>query len=125
MRSDRAVLVWASTVGMLAGLVAVLLKNGVALIRAGFFGAQSFTSWQWILGLGPILGLTLTYLFVKRILGEDHPGGGIPATLHALSTRKGALKRTWLFAPIVTSILSDFLLPVPPPHHLQLCLRHL
>jgi len=106
MRSDRAVLVWASAVGMLAGLVAVLLKNGVALIRAGFFGAQSFTSWQWILGLGPILGLTLTYLFVKKVLGGDHPGGGIPATLHALSTRKGALKRTWLFAPIVTSILS-------------------
>ena len=106
MRSDRAVLVWASAVGMLAGLVAVLLKNGVALIRAGFFGAQSFTSWQWILGLGPILGLTLTYLFVKRVLGGDHPGGGIPATLHALSTRKGALKRTWLFAPIVTSVLS-------------------
>ena len=92
MRSDRAVLVWASAVGMLAGLVAVLLKNGVALIRAGFFGAQSFTSWQWILGLGPILGLTLTYLFVKRILGEDHPGGGIHATLHALASRNGALK---------------------------------
>lgn len=106
MRSDRAVLVWASAVGMLAGLVAVLLKNGVALIRTGFFGAQSFTGWQWILGLGPILGLTLTYLFIKRVLGGDHPGGGIPATLHALSTRKGALKRTWLFAPVVTSILS-------------------
>ena len=36
MRSDRAVLVWASAVGMLAGLVAVLLKNGVALIRTVF-----------------------------------------------------------------------------------------
>ena len=106
MRSDRAVLVWASAVGMLAGLVAVLLKNGVALIRTGFFGAQSFTGWQWILGLGPIVGLILTYFFVKKVLGGDHPGGGIPATLHALSTRKGALKRTWLFAPIVTSILS-------------------
>ncbi|MAO46233.1 MAG: chloride channel protein [Crocinitomicaceae bacterium] len=106
MRSDRAILVWASAVGMLAGLVAVLLKNGVALIRSGFFGAQSFTGWKWILGLGPIIGLTLTYLFVKRVLGGDHPGGGIPATLHALSTRKGALKRTWLFAPVVTSILS-------------------
>ncbi len=106
MRSDRAVLVWASAVGMLAGLVAVLLKNGVSLIRTGFFGAQSFTGWQWILGLGPIIGLILTYLFIKRVLNGDHPGGGIPATLHALSTRKGALKRTWLFAPIVTSILS-------------------
>ena len=56
MRSDRAVLVWASAVGMLAGLVAVLLKNGVALIRAGFFGAQASPHgngfWAW----GPYLG---------------------------------------------------------------------
>ena len=106
LRSDSAILVWASVVGVLAGLVAVLLKNGVALIRSGIFGTQEFVGWQCILGLGPIIGLTLTYLFIQRVLGGDHPGGGIPATLHALSTRRGALKRTWLFAPVVTSILS-------------------
>ena len=106
MRSDRAILVWASAVGVLAGLVAVLLKNGVALIRTGFFGAKDFVGWNGLLSLGPIIGLILTYLFIKRVLGGDHPGGGIPATLHALSTRKGALKRTWIFAPVVTSILS-------------------
>lgn len=97
---------WASAVGVLAGLVAVLLKNGVSLIRSGFFGVQEMTSMQWILGLGPIIGLSLTYLFVKNVLASDHPGGGVPAILHALSTRKGALKRTWIFAPVVTSILS-------------------
>lgn len=106
MRSNRAILVWASAVGVLAGLVAVLLKNGVSLIRSGFFGVQEMTSMQWILGLGPIIGLSLTYLFVKNVLASDHPGGGVPAILHALSTRKGALKRTWIFAPVVTSILS-------------------
>ena len=106
MRSNRAILVWASAVGVLAGLVAVLLKNGVSLIRTGFFGVQEMTSMQWILGLGPIIGLSLTYLFVKNVLASDHPGGGVPAILHALSTRKGALKRTWIFAPVVTSILS-------------------
>lgn len=106
MRSNRAILVWASAVGVLAGLVSVLLKNGVSLIRSGFFGVQEMTSMQWILGLGPIIGLSLTYLFVKNVLSGDHPGGGIPAILHALSTRKGALKRTWIFAPVVTSILS-------------------
>ena len=37
LRSDRAILLWASVVGVLAGLVAVLLKNGVSLIRSGFF----------------------------------------------------------------------------------------
>lgn len=106
MRSDRAILVWASAVGVLAGLVAVLLKNGVSLIRSVFFGVQEVTSMQWILGLGPVIGLTLTYLFIKKVLAGDHPGGGVPAILHALSTRKGALKRTWIFAPVVTSILS-------------------
>ena len=61
MRSNRAILVWASAVGVLAGLVAVLLTNGVSLIRTGFFGVQEMTSMQWILGLGPIIGLLPTY----------------------------------------------------------------
>ena len=106
LRSDRAILVWASLVGVLAGLVSVLLKNGVSFIRSGIFSVQTLTNFKPILGLGPIIGLLLTAWFVKRVLKGDHPGGGIPATLHALSTRRGALKRTWLFAPVVTSILS-------------------
>jgi len=106
LRSDKAILVWASLVGVLAGLVAVLLKNGVSMIRSGIFSAQTFTNFKPLIGLGPIIGLLLTAWFVKKVLGGDHPGGGIPATLHALSTRRGALKRTWLFAPVVTSILS-------------------
>ena len=106
LRSDKAILVWASLVGVLAGLVAVLLKNGVSMIRSGIFSAQAFTNFKPLIGLGPIIGLLLTAWFVKKVLGGDHPGGGIPATLHALSTRRGALKRTWLFAPVVTSILS-------------------
>ena len=106
LRSDKAILVWASLVGVLAGLVAVLLKNGVSMIRSGIFSAQAFTNFEPLIGLGPIIGLLLTAWFVKKVLGGDHPGGGIPATLHALSTRRGALKRTWLFAPVVTSILS-------------------
>jgi CIC family chloride channel protein len=106
LRSDKAILVWASLVGVLAGLVAVLLKNGVSMIRSGIFSVQAFTNFKPLIGLGPIIGLLLTAWFVKKVLGGDHPGGGIPATLHALSTRRGALKRTWLFAPVVTSILS-------------------
>ena len=106
LRSDKAILVWASLVGVLAGLVAVLLKNGVSMIRSGIFSVQDLTNFKPLIGLGPIIGLLLTSWFVKKVLGGDHPGGGIPATLHALSTRRGALKRTWLFAPVVTSILS-------------------
>ena len=106
LRSDKAILVWASLVGVLAGLLAVVLKNGVSLIRSGMFSAQSLINFQPLIGFGPIIGLLLTAWFVKKVLGGQHPGGGIPATLHALSTRRGALKRTWLFAPVVTSILS-------------------
>ena len=106
LRSDRAILLWASIVGVLAGLVAVLLKNGVSFIRSGIFSAQTYSGWSPLLGFGPIIGLLLTAWFVRKVLGGVHPGGGIPATLDALSTRRGALKRTWLFAPVVTSILS-------------------
>ena len=75
LRSDRAILVWASLVGVLSGLVAVLLKNGVSLIRSGIFSAQTFFGYNFIVGLGPLIGLLLTAWFVKKVLKGDHPGG--------------------------------------------------
>ena len=36
----------------------------------------------------------------------EHPGPGVPSILHALSQRHGRIKRTWMFAPLITSSLS-------------------
>lgn len=99
-------MLWAVVVGIASGLLAVMMKQSVAGLRAGMFAIQGWLGGSWFLALGPILGLVATATVVQRLLQNDHPGPGIPSTLHAISTRRGRMKRTWMFAPVVTSILS-------------------
>ena len=106
MKSDQGLMLWAVVVGIASGLLAVLMKQSVAGLRAGMFAIQGWFGGSWFLALGPILGLVATAIVVQRLLHNDHPGPGIPSTLHAISTRRGRMKRTWMFAPVVTSILS-------------------
>ena len=106
MRSDRGLMLWAVLVGIASGLLAVLMKQSVGALRSGIFAIQSWVGGSWFLALGPILGLVATAHVVRRLLKGDHPGPGIPSTLHAISTRRGRMKRTWMFAPVVTSVLS-------------------
>ena len=106
MKSDQGLMLWAVVVGIASGLLAVLMKQSVAGLRAGMFAIQGWFGGSWFLALGPILGLVATATVVRRLLQNDHPGPGIPSTLHAISTRRGRMKRTWMFAPVVTSILS-------------------
>ncbi len=106
MKSDQGLMLWAVVVGIASGLLAVLMKQSVAGLRAGMFAIQGWFGGSWFLALGPILGLVATATVVRRLLHNDHPGPGIPSTLHAISTRRGRMKRTWMFAPVVTSILS-------------------
>lgn len=106
MKSDQGLMLWAVVVGIASGLLAVLMKQSVAGLRAGMFAIQGWLGGSWFLALGPILGLVATATVVQRLLHNDHPGPGIPSTLHAISTRRGRMKRTWMFAPVITSILS-------------------
>ena len=106
MRSDNGLLLWAVLVGIASGLLAVVMKQSVGGLRVVMFTIQSWVGGSWFLALGPILGLAATAYVVQRVLGGDHPGPGIPSTLHAISTRRGRMKRTWMFAPVLTSVLS-------------------
>jgi len=94
------VLVLAAATGVLSGLIAVVLKNGVAWIR----GAQSIEGVPaWVL---PTTGLALTWLLVRFALQRRHPGTGIPATLHAISKGRARLSRVTMLSPVLTSILT-------------------
>ena len=106
MRSDKGLLLWAVLVGIASGLLAVVMKQSVGGLRVVMFTVQSWIGGSWFLALGPIIGLSATAYVVQRVLAGDHPGPGIPSTLHAISTRRGRMKRTWMFAPVLTSVLS-------------------
>jgi len=104
--SERALLGWAVLTGFAAGLMAVLLKRVVGGLHQGMSGLADWLSGSWWLAIGPILGLLATHWGVKNWLGGDHPGPGVPSILQALSQRHGTIKRTWMFAPLITSSLS-------------------
>ena len=106
MKSDKGLMLWAVLVGVASGLLAVVMKQSVGGLRSLMFTIQGWIGGSWLLALGPILGLGATAYVVRTVLQSDHPGPGIPATLHAISTRRGRMKRTWMFAPVVTSVLS-------------------
>ncbi|MFZ9054753.1 MAG: chloride channel protein [Flavobacteriales bacterium] len=104
--SDRAMLGWAALTGFAAGLLAVLLKRIVGGMHDGMSWISEGLSWTWWLGIGPLVGLLATRWVVRNWLRGEHPGPGVPSILHALSQRHGRIKRTWMFAPLITSSLS-------------------
>ena len=106
MKSDKGLMLWAVLVGIASGLLAVVMKQSVGGLRSVMFAIQGWVGGSWLLALGPMLGLAATAYVVQTVLKGDHPGPGIPATLHAISTRRGRMKRTWMFAPVITSVLS-------------------
>ena len=94
------VLLLAGITGVASGLIAVVLKNGVVVLR----GARDMESVPaWIL---PTTGLALTWVLVRFVLQGRHPGTGIPATLHAISKRRARLARPIILSPVLTSILT-------------------
>lgn len=106
LKSEQSLLAWAAVIGMVAGGLTVALKNGVALLRRALLGLEEVTAWEGVLALGPVLGLVATAWFVRRGAKGDHPGPGVPGTLHALSRRQGRLKRRWMYSPLVASWLT-------------------
>lgn len=104
--SERTLLAWAVLTGLATGLLAVLLKRVVGGLHNGISGLVDWTHCKGWLGIGPILGLLATGWVVRKFLNGEHPGPGVPSILQALSNRQGRIKRTWMFAPLITSSLS-------------------
>ena len=104
--SERSDLVLAAAIGAAAGAMAALLKGAVALRRAGFMEGVQASGAGWAIGLGPVLGLCACAAAVRYLCAGDHPGTGIPATLHAIGKRRGRMKRIWVMSPLLTSALT-------------------
>jgi CIC family chloride channel protein len=89
-------------IGFLSGLAAVVIKNGthfIQLLIEGNLIKEYQTTFYFIF---PIIGLGLTYLIVKYILRVT-PTQGIPATLFAISKRKGIMKRFQMYGSLITA----------------------
>jgi chloride channel protein, CIC family len=86
-------------IGLLSGLAAVTLKNATHLIQ------ELVDRQQVLYFIFPLLGFVLTLLVIKYILKEK-VSHGIPATLHAISKRKGIIQRTKMYSSVLTAPLT-------------------
>lgn len=91
-------------VGFLAGLAAVVLKNGTYFIESLLERGIVFSSNQLYFIL-PIIGLTLVYLYVKFVHKEklEH---AISSILFALSKKKGIISYKKMYTPLITAPLT-------------------
>jgi len=105
LSGHRFLYVLSAFVGLGAGLAAVIIKNLVHFIREALQnGFQGDNSWYYIFIL-PIVGVTLTVLFIKYInrRSVDH---GIPGVLFSISKNNGIIRSHNLFSSIITSALT-------------------
>ncbi|PKA83167.1 LOW QUALITY PROTEIN: CIC family chloride channel protein [Ulvibacter sp. MAR_2010_11] len=89
-------------VGFLSGLVAVLIKNGthfIQLLLEGKLIREYHNAFYFIF---PLIGLTITYFILKYVV-RNQPTQGIPATLFAISKRKGIMRPFQMFGSLIAA----------------------
>lgn len=89
-------------IGFLSGLAAVIIKNGthfIQLLLEGTLIKDYHTTFYFIF---PIVGLALTYLLLKYVI-KARPSQGIPATLYAISKRKGIMKKFQMYGSLIVA----------------------
>lgn len=104
MTQTQFVHVAAVVLGLLAGLLAVLLKNSVHLLQQFVHGDPLGLTFDLYFFLFPVLGVGLTALLTK--LSGGRPGEAIPVTLHAISKRSSFLRVRYLYAWLVSSFIT-------------------
>lgn len=91
-------------VGLLSALAAVVLKNSIHYI-ANFLTTWFDGSWNYLYLAYPLIGITLTYIFVKYIV-KDKIGHGISRILYAMSRKNSKIKPHNNWTSIMASSLT-------------------
>jgi CIC family chloride channel protein len=96
MNQTRFIYFLSFLVGLLSAAAAALLKNAIHYTRILFTSGISKESGTWLYFLFPVIGIVLTFLFVKFVV-KDNIGHGISRILYAISKKKSYLKghNTW------------------------------
>ncbi len=92
-------------VGIVSGIAALVLKNLIHLVEVqltGWFAANTFS---YLYLAYPILGITLTWLFLRYIVKDDI-GHGVSKILFSISRKSGRLKQHNTWTSMVASSLT-------------------
>ena len=98
-------MILAVIVGFLAGLGAVIIKNGVRLIK-GMLTSHLVVDYQnYLFFVLPAIGILIAVLFIRFVVRQN-VGHGIPSVLFAISKNHGVIKRHNIFSSVVTSVFT-------------------
>jgi CIC family chloride channel protein len=104
--SERVYVVWlAALVGVLAGLAAVALKTAVHWQQHRLATAVTEPNRVFALSIYPIIGITLTVLVTKYLLGGNL-GRGIGPIIYNTARENAVVPRSKLYSQLVTAFLT-------------------
>jgi CIC family chloride channel protein len=104
--SERVYVVWlAILVGLLAGLAAVALKTAVHWQQHQLASAVTEPNRVFALSLYPIIGITLTVLVTKYLLGGQL-GRGIGPIIYNAARENAIVPRSKLYSQLITAFLT-------------------
>lgn len=92
-------------IGILSGLAALILKNLVHFVEVRLTGWFEATTFSYLYLAYPVLGITLTWLFVKYVVKDDI-GHGVTKILFSISRKSGRLKPHNTWSSMVASSLT-------------------
>jgi CIC family chloride channel protein len=104
--SERVYVVWlAVLVGVLAGLAAVALKTAVHWQQGRLASAVTEPNRVFALSIYPIIGITLTVLVTKYLLGGNL-GRGIGPIIYNTARENAIVPRSKLYSQLITAFLT-------------------
>ncbi|MCK4569242.1 MAG: chloride channel protein [Bacteroidales bacterium] len=105
MSQRNFIMILSVIIGFLAGLGAVLIKNGVHLIK-DLLTSNIVANYQnYLFFFLPAIGILISVLYIRFIV-RKHVGHGIPSVLFAISRNHGVIKRHNIFSSIITSVFT-------------------
>ncbi len=87
-------------VGFLSGMCAVVIKNGTHIIQSVLEGTLIRDYQTAFYFIFPLLGFTIVYFLIKYLI-KHTPTQGIPATLFAISKKKGIMRSFQMYASLI------------------------
>jgi CIC family chloride channel protein len=105
MSNQTFILILSGIIGVLSGLAAVILKQGVHAIQhfltEGFY--KEYANFLYI--LYPLIGISAAYLIGKFIF-RDTGGHGIPDILFTISKKQSIIKKVKTYSRVFTSAIT-------------------
>ena len=89
-------------VGIFSGLAAVILKNAIHFLHDFLTEGFDLTDWNYLYLLYPMIGIFITFLFVRYVVKDDI-SHGVTKILYAISKKDSNLKSHNSFTSVIAS----------------------